>query len=141
MPFAKGQSGNPRGKPRGAHGLAKWIMSQTDDLREMMQIAMEIARSPSTSERDRLSAVQLLAERAIGKPNENIFIDANVEARAVIASVKYDLSKATEEDLLTLEASNQILAKYLLPAPAADDEEIAESEKIIDVEYEDDSAE
>lgn len=82
MPWVKGQSGNPAGRPKGSLGknFGALIRHETRDCAELVEIALEVARSPSAEHKDRLRAVEWLASYAIGKPVERVELDATVES-------------------------------------------------------------
>jgi len=84
--FKPGQSGNPGGRPK---GLASLIREETEDGKELVRIAWEIAQGTliieetyydkdgnkhtvdrEPSHRDRMAAVEWLANRGWGKPVE-----------------------------------------------------------------------
>ncbi len=92
-----GQSGNPAGRPRGAAGLARYIREQTGDLHEMIDLAIEMARgrgaTPSTT-RDRLYAINIVLDRALGKPDQAVAVTADVGP-----SKRVDLSLLSDAEL------------------------------------------
>ncbi len=90
-----------RPRARGAQSLAKYIRENTRDLHEMVDIALDIARNVSKREstRDRIQALQLLLNRALGKPDQHVIVD---DVRDDGASV--DVDRATPEQLAQLEA-------------------------------------
>ena len=67
MPFVKGRSGNPSGKPRGAMGLATRIKRLTRDCYELADIMLVLARDSNLEPGDRQRAIQWLTDRAIGR--------------------------------------------------------------------------
>lgn len=116
-PFRKGHSGNPKGRPPGAAGLAKYIREQTSDFREMADIALRIARGrqkfedfvgpqaiqikrrPSPAER--LAAVKWLTDRGAG--TAQAFIEVTGAGGGPLSISLKDLANLPDGDLEQLE--------------------------------------
>jgi Family of unknown function (DUF5681) len=83
--FMPGQSGNPRGRPK---GLAKATREQVgEDGMPLVELWWDIARDETRRDRDRLEATKLLADRGWGKaaayePQEDPFDLEEMEAAA-----------------------------------------------------------
>ena len=60
-----GQSGNPRGRPRGLARATREMVG--DDGMKLVQLWWDIARDETRRDRDRLEASKLLADRGWGK--------------------------------------------------------------------------
>lgn len=98
--FAKGSCPNPGGRPK---GIARQIRESTNDFTEMVEIALAIARDKTAHNRDRMQAVQWLADRGLGKAPETVLTgelpaDALAEATA--------LTSDQLEELVALARSN-----------------------------------
>jgi hypothetical protein len=66
-PFTPGVSGNPGGRPKGAHRFASLIRKHTRHGRELIDLALRVMRDEQTPLRDRLRAMEFLTERMLGK--------------------------------------------------------------------------
>ena len=123
-----GVSGNPRGRPRGAAGLAEYIRSITRDGAELADIAIDIARNPRARDRDRLAAVELLKDRAFGKPEQTIQLEASIKpAGPALPEPDYE-----SMSLADLEALDQILTRAPLRLPEGDVIDATSSEAPVD---------
>lgn len=94
MPFQKGKSGNPRGRPPLA--LSERIREKVDP-DELIQIALELARDENAFSRDRMAAVSFLAERGWVKPPQTLAV------AHVPAFPSYDYNALSTDELRTLE--------------------------------------
>lgn len=65
MPFQKGQSGNPGGRPKKAFTVRKNAQKYSD---EMLRILVDIARNAKSEDKDRIAAATKVLEWGIGKP-------------------------------------------------------------------------
>jgi hypothetical protein len=75
MPFQPGQSGNPRGRPRVGESLAYLLREKFPPER----VAAELERilgDPEATPAHRLAALQLVGDRAYGKPPAEIALPA-----------------------------------------------------------------
>ena len=102
-PYKPGQSGNPRGRPKGAKGLAKYLRKQLgDDLFKVADEMIKILLGKSqygTSNRDVMTAATWLTDRAVGKAEERVIINSNAEVGRTGAAV----SRLSDSDLAKLD--------------------------------------
>lgn len=100
IPWKPGQSGNPAGRPKGGIGLATYIREHTLEGRELVDFLLEVVRTGGEDfkGRDRLTAVEMLMDRAFGK-----VLPVNPEPSDKLKPV-LDLDKFTEKELEFLES-------------------------------------
>ena len=76
-PWAKGQSGNPNGRPKGAKGFAERIRKATKDGDDVIAVVVSILHKESERSSDRINAAKFLINYMIGKPQENLDITSD----------------------------------------------------------------
>jgi hypothetical protein len=109
MPFVKGKSGNPRGRPPTGLALAEKIR-ETIDPKEMAEIAVAFLRDERNHVRDRISMWNALAERGWVKPPQ--------QHEVVVAPMPtFDYDALSTDELRTLE---RLISKVPL-LPSGDD--------------------
>jgi hypothetical protein len=104
--FKKGVSGNPSGRPKGAKGLAKYVRKMIGaDGNKLVDAMVTIVEGKSkfgTTNRDVISAVQWLADRGFGKPEERIILGGGADKGLDMMSADA-LSQLDDKELLALE--------------------------------------
>jgi Family of unknown function (DUF5681) len=81
MPFKKGQSGNPGGRPKILADVRELARAHTASAMNALVQIVEDANAPPAA---RVTAANSLLDRAYGKPEAKI--DANISRHAVIRS-------------------------------------------------------
>jgi hypothetical protein len=136
MPWIKGRSGNPSGRPPGQGNLAKKIRAKFgEDLRRLVDMAEDMLEDPATPAAVKKGVIEMLMDRAVGKPMTQLELTATL-APAPPTEPAIDFSKLSVEELedlerLMLKASTETHEVFALPAPEPEDAEVA-SDGIID---------
>lgn len=105
IPFRKGQSGNPGGRPKGSRAFAAKIREMTRNGEEVIEVALEIMRR-GAEDKDRIAAAKFLAERMFGRAPLTItgqVAHAHLHG-SVGAAEPFDLSRLTYEEAAQLRA-------------------------------------
>ena len=77
MPFVKGQSGNPGGRPK----KAEWIKGKGE---ECLKMAYQLAKDETQKTTDRISCLRLVIEYDLGKPAAQVNLDGNLNVPIII---------------------------------------------------------
>ena len=68
MPWTKGTSGTPSGRPRGAAGVARFAAELTRDGHEVLEFLVGVMRDSTAGMRERTQAALAVLDRVAGKP-------------------------------------------------------------------------
>ena len=96
-PWQPGQSGNPRGRPKGTRDLAGYVLETTDGGKELVDALLSLARGivPNVAAQegsrarkdqqvrpaDQLKAIEMLLDRGFGRSPQQLDIAHNVSSR------------------------------------------------------------
>jgi hypothetical protein len=108
--FQPGQSGNPGGRPKSIFGSL--IREQTRDGADLVDFYLDVFRGKRRPLKLRMEAATWLADRGFGRPVQATEISGPDSGPVVVAKGP-DLSKFSDEDLLTLES---IYSRYSRPS-------------------------
>lgn len=89
------------GRPKGFAGVSKLIMDSTRDGAELVEFALAVLRDTGSELRDRMAALNWLADRGLGKPLQSL----ELHARATEAP-------ATNWSAVPIEQRRALLAAY-----------------------------
>ncbi len=73
-PFKPGQSGNPNGRPKMPEDIKRAFKEMTPIAIEKLK---EIIESPNTKETDRLRAIDIVLDRGLGKPTQELQVETS----------------------------------------------------------------
>ena len=81
-PFRSGESGNPGGRPK---GIAALVRDQTDDGQELVAFMLATLRNPRRPPALRMQACSWLADRAFGKPVQQLDATMALDVEASVS--------------------------------------------------------
>lgn len=126
MPWAPGQSGNPRGRPPGAAGLAATIKKKFgNDLEKLVDHVEAALADPACSYQTKLGYVQWLTDRAVGRVPERLEQTIDVEGSIEMRS---ELKMLTDDELDAMKCILKGAVSRSRPAQALEDAELVEPE-------------
>ena len=76
--WEKGQSGNPKGRPKKNHALIDYINQKTTGGKKLIDELYKLAMREDARDRDRMRAIEILLERGFGKSIQPVQVDAEV---------------------------------------------------------------
>jgi hypothetical protein len=102
------------GKRNGFAGVAKMIMLQTNDAKELVAFALGVMRDRQHPLSYRLQAHAWLSDRALGKPIQAIDMQARIDKDSSSTRANVDLDKLSTDEL---EQWYRLLGKLAAPPP------------------------
>jgi len=87
-PFAKGQSGNPGGRPKVPEDIRQAFREASPQACETL---VKIINDPAAKDSDKIRAAETILDRAYGKPVQAVDLDADIASVPVEITFKGNL--------------------------------------------------
>ena len=97
MPWQKGQSGNPGGRPKAVEGLAELIRKELKDGTEAVKKLLDILQY-APDHGHRIHALKVLLEYGYGKPSQNVNLATENPLRIIVETGVIDPDPPKAED-------------------------------------------
>jgi|HubBroStandDraft_6_1064221.scaffolds.fasta_scaffold374415_2 hypothetical protein len=92
-PFVKGQSGNPKGRPKGVASAARELIG--DDPTQLLRVFLNVARNTKAKPTDRITAAKEYLDRAYGKAPAYALIEG--EDPLALGSIDREIADVLDE--------------------------------------------
>ncbi len=90
MPFQKGQSGNPNGRPPTGKSIAEYIRKIGGDEGKTYVDELHVFATTAEDPRVRMMAIGLLLERGFGRPPQDVNIAGQVDTKTTVVHEYHD---------------------------------------------------
>ncbi|HEX2594744.1 MAG TPA: hypothetical protein VHL34_24790 [Rhizomicrobium sp.] len=90
MPFQKGQSGNPKGRPSTGQSIAEYIRKLGGEDGKTYVDELHTLGTTSDDPRIRMMAIGLLLDRGFGRPPQDVTLGGQVDTRTTVVHEYHD---------------------------------------------------
>jgi hypothetical protein len=117
---------------RSQKAFSELVLKQTRNGEELLEFVLKVFRDDQMPFRDRMIAMNWLADRAFGKAPQHVDVDVSVGGQEPQDQTGMDFSKLSTEELHKLQEMYKKAAPEQLAAPATVDVIEAEYEEVAD---------